>query len=330
MTKRIHFIIHRMSMMIFLFIFCCNFAYCNRTQSWHEFVSQLRSEAIADGIRPEVFDAAFRNVEAPSRSVLRLDKTQPEKRLSFMHYRKTRIDRYRILLGRQEFRRHKATLNNISNQFGVNACFIISIWGLETSYGRYKGSFPVIQSLATLAYDPRRSDFFRNELIIALHMLNDGKVSLNEFKGEWAGASGHCQFMPSTWAKYAIDYDGKGRADIWNNLNDSFASIANYLLKNGWQRDQPWAIQVTIPSHFDEDLIGIDRTKTVGEWLRLGVQPVNSVTPNSHLRASVIYPEGGPAYLVFDNFKTLLKWNRSNYYAAALGYLAEEICQKNL
>lgn len=330
MTKRVNFIIYSISVVIFLVLFCCDTAYCGRTQSWHGFVSQLRSDAIADGIKPEVFDAAFRNIEAPSSSVLRLDKTQPEKRLSFMRYRNTRIDRYRIMLGRQEFRRHKSTLHSISNQFGVNACFIISIWGLETSYGRYKGTFPVIQSLATLAYDPRRSDFFRNELMIALHMLNDGAVSLRDFKGEWAGASGHCQFMPSTWAKYAVDYDGKGRADIWNNLNDSFASIANYLLKNGWQRGQPWAIQVSVPSHFDKSVFTLDKTKTVGEWLRLGVQPIDSDIPNKNLQASLIYPDGGPAYMVFDNFKTLLKWNRSNYYAAALGYLAEEICQEKL
>ncbi len=298
--------------------------------TWNDYLAGLRSEALAEGIRAEVFDAAFREVHAPSARVLRLDKTQPEKRLSFLEYRTTRVDSQRIQLGRQEYHRHQEVLQTIDKQFGVNACFIVSIWGLETSYGHFKGNFPVIQSLATLAYQPRRQAYFHSELLMALHMLNDEQVSLSEFKGEWAGASGHCQFMPSTWFKYALDYDGTGRADIWNNLNDAFASIANFLLRNGWQPNEPWALQVTLPSDFNKDWLKPNTTKTVKEWLDLGVQPVRKNLPSNKLAASLIYPEGGPALMVFDNFKTLLKWNRSNYYAGALGYLAEEICQQSL
>lgn len=328
MKNRVQAVLQRLA--IILALIFCETAFCDTNQSWADFIAQLRTEALADGIKPEIFDEAFQNIHEPSRSVLHLDKTQPEKRLSFLEYRNSRVDRYRISLGRQEYRRNQEVLNKISEQFGVNACFVVSIWGLETSYGRYKGKFPVIQSLATLAYNPRRSGFFRNELRIALHMLNDGQVNLSEFKGEWAGASGHCQFMPSTWFKYALDYDGTGRADIWNNSNDGLASIANFLLRNGWHRNEPWAIQVALPADFNSNLLTTKTTKTVAEWLQLGVQPLSEDLPSKNLLASVIYPEGGPAFMVFDNFKTLLKWNRSNYYVGALGYLAEEICQKPL
>lgn len=285
-------------------------------------------EALAEGIQPAVFDTAFEQVHAPSPRVLHFDKTQPEKRLGFLEYRDSRVDHYRIQMGRQEYQRRREVLNDISRQFGVPACFILSIWGLETSYGHFKGNFPVIQSLATLAYNPRRSHFFHQELLLALHMLNEGQVSMSEFKGEWAGASGHCQFMPSTWFKYALDYDNTGRADIWNNVNDALASIANFLKRNGWHPNEPWAIQVLLPESLDSNLVKISTTKTVEEWLQLGVQPtINSESLPKNLPASLIHPEGGPALMVFDNFKTLLKWNRSNYYVGALGYLAEEICQ---
>lgn len=305
-------------------------AFCEDSSSWPAFVAQLRAEAIADGIRTEVFDQAFANIQAPNARILRFDKTQPEKRLSFLAYRDTRVDPYRIQLGREALLQHQSTLNQISYQYGVNACFIVSIWGLETSYGHYKGKFPVIASLATLTYNPRRSDFFHHELKIALHMLNDNQVSLSDFKGEWAGASGHCQFMPSTWLKYGVSYRGTGKVDIWNNVDDALASIANFLEKNGWHPNEPWAIQVTIPADINQNIINIKTTKTVNEWVQLGIQPVDRPLPTRNLPASVIYPDGGPGLMVFDNFKTLLKWNKSNYYVGALGYLAEEICQEPL
>lgn len=305
-----------------------NHAFCENTLSWDDFIAKLRKEALADHIRPEIFDKAFAGMHAPSARVLHFDKTQPEKRLSFLTYRNSRIDHYRILLGRKELKRHQSALNKIKQQYGVSPCFILSIWGLETSYGRYKGDFPVMQSLATLTYDPRRSEFFHNELRNALRMLNDGDVQLQDFKGEWAGASGHCQFLPSTYMKYAASYNGHDKPDIWNNPHDAFASIANFLVQNGWHKNEPVAIEVTIPDDFDESYISTNATKTVEEWLTLGVQINSDELPDGNLEASIIYPDGGPAYMTFNNFKILLQWNRSNYYVGALGYLAEEICQK--
>lgn len=326
--RRIKTIISMLSALFFMSL--SSHVFCSNSLSWNDFIAQLREEALADNIRPEVFDKAFAGIHAPSSRVLHFDKTQPEKRLSFLAYRNSRVDHYRILLGRKALKRHQAALNQVSRKFGVSACFILSIWGLETSYGHYRGDFPVIQSLATLTYDPRRSDFFHNELRTALRMLNNGDVKLQDFKGEWAGASGHCQFLPSTYVKYATSADGQSKPDIWNNTDDAFASIANFLIQNGWHKNEPWAIEVTLPDNFNDSYLSNNETKTVNEWLALGVQPADSEMPDNNLQASIIYPDGGPAFMVFNNFKTLLKWNRSNYYVGALGYLAEEICQQSL
>lgn len=305
-------------------------SFAKQKQSWNSFVKEVRKEALSQGIRPEVFDKAFRGIKAPNRRVLNLDRSQPEKRLTFLKYRNTRADNYRIVLGRRELKKYKNILNKIGNEYGVSPCFITSIWGLETSYGRYMGSFPVIKSLATLAYDNRRSAFFRKQLFLALHILNDEHVTLKKFKGEWAGASGHPQFLPSSWHNYAVDYNADGKKDIWSTLSDAFASIANYLVANGWKRGEPWAMAVKVPSHFDDKIMTRDVTKTVREWKKLGVRPADGKFPNPNLPASIVHPYGGPTLMIFNNFKVIMKWNRSIYYAGTVGYMAEEICKRKL
>ena len=298
-------------------------------QSWASFLKEIRKEAVAQGIRPEVVDDALRGIKAPNRKVITLDRTQPEKRLTFLKYRNTRADAYRIKLGKNELKKHQDLLNGISRRYGVSKCFIVSLWGLETSYGRFMGSFPVVHSLATLAYDNRRSAFFRKQLFLALHILNEGHVQLKDFKGEWAGASGHPQFLPSSWNNFAVDYDGSGRKDIWKSLPDALASIANYLHKSGWKTVEPWAIPVTVPANFDEKLMTRKITKTVSEWKRLGVHPQQGDhLPNKNYEASIVRPYGGPTMMIFNNFKVIMKWNRSIYYAGTVGYMAEQICSQ--
>jgi membrane-bound lytic murein transglycosylase B len=299
-------------------------------KSWPEFIKKIRAEALSQGIRPEVFDRAFHGLTAPNKKVLRYDRTQPEKRLTFLKYRNTRADAFRIKLGRQELRKKKGILHEISRRYGVSECFIVSLWGLETSYGRFMGSFPVVKSLATLAYDNRRSAFFRKQLFYALHILNNGHVKLKDFKGEWAGASGHPQFLPSSWHNFAVDYDGDGRKDIWKTLPDALASIANYLKQNGWQTNQPWAIVVNTPSGFDKGLMGRKITKSVSEWGKLGVTSVSGQLPNGSIKASIVRPYGGPTMMIFNNFKVIMKWNRSTYYAGTVGYMAEKVCKRSL
>jgi len=320
------------STFILILILLTSLAVAQQKQSWPEYVKGLRAEALAQGIRPEVFDEAFAGIKEPNRKVLHLDKTQPEKRIEFLKYRSTRADAYRIKMGRKEFKKHQQLLQNIGNEFGISPCFIASIWGLETSYGNFMGSFPVIKSLATLAYDNRRAKFFRKELMLALHILNDGHVELKNFKGEWAGASGHPQFLPSSWHKHAVDYNKDGHKDIWNSHADAFASIANYLVNSGWQNNKPWAVAVQLPSGFDKSVIDSKTIKTLGEWKALGIraQQGETLPQENFLKARVVFPDGGPAMLAFNNFFVIMRWNNSTYYAGTVGYLAEKICQRRL
>jgi membrane-bound lytic murein transglycosylase B len=298
------------------------------SQSWDQWVDEVRVEALKQGISPSVFDQAFAGIHEPSRQIKSFSHSQPEHRLTFMKYRTTRADNYRIAIGRKEYKKNKEILEDVAQHFGVNPCFIVSFWGMETSYGTYMGNFPVIKALATLAYDSKRKDFFRKELFLALHILNDGHVSLTDFKGEWAGASGQPQFLPSSWVKYAVDYDGDGKKDIWRSKPDVFASIANYMKQNGWHTGEPWAIQVKLPKKFDMKLEGKGIIKPVSEWNALGVRTESGEPlPNQNLEASIVQPFGGPTFLAFPNYKMILRYNNSIYYAGAIGYMADKICQ---
>lgn len=293
---------------------------------WQHWVQNLRKEALSQGIRPQVFDAAFRGVQ-PSQRVQHFDKTQPEKRLTYLEYRRSRIDTFRIFLGRREYNKYKNLLQNIAVQYHVNPCIVTALWGLESSYGHFKGNFPVITSLATLAYQGHRKAFFRHELLLGLKILNDQHVTLENFKGEWAGASGQTQFLPSSWYKYAVDYDHDGKKDIWNNTDDVLASIANYLKKNEWHYDEPWAIETRLPEDFDEALYGFENKRPLSEWAEMGVEVPEHLSPE--LEAAIIMPLGGPALLAFHNFKVIKTYNNSTFYAGSVGFLADKICSVN-
>ena len=298
-------------------------------QNWSGWVADVRKEALAEGISPTVFDQAFADIHEPSRQVKGLSRSQPEHRLTYAKYLSSRVDNYRIAIGRQQYKKYKVLLDEIGNKYGVDPCFILSFWGLESSYGSYMGNFPVIKSLATLAYDSKRQAFFRKELFLALHILNDGHVSFANFKGEWAGASGQPQFLPSSWVKYAVDYDGDGRKDIWESKPDVFASIANYMKINGWKTGEPWAIYVKLPAGFDMKLEGKSIIKPVSEWNALGVRTTNGeALPHQDWQASLVQPNGGPVFLAFPNYRMILRYNNSIYYAGAIGYLADKICQR--
>jgi membrane-bound lytic murein transglycosylase B len=297
-------------------------------QEWNQWVAEVRAEALRQGVSPEIFDSAFADIHEPSHKIKGFLKSQPEHRLTFMKYRNTRVDNYRIAIGRQAFKKNREVLEDVAKKYGVNPCFIVSFWGMETSYGTYMGDFPVIKALATLAYDSNRKEFFRKELFIALRILNEGHVSLADFKGEWAGASGQPQFLPSSWVKYAVDYDGDGRRDIWNSKPDVFASIANYMKQNGWQTGEPWAIQVKLPKNFDMSLEGKNKDRSVREWNAFGVRTEDGKElPYQTMQASIVQPHGGPTFMAFPNYKMILHYNNSIYYAGAIGYLADKICQ---
>lgn len=310
-------------------LFCLSsLAFANQ-QNWSQWLAQVRQEALAQGISPELFDEAFAGMQEPSRKVKGLARSQPEHRLTFAKYLHSRVDNYRIAIGRKQYQRNQDVLDKIGKEFGVDPCFIVSFWGMESSYGSYMGTFPVIKSLATLAYESNRPEFFRKELFLALHILSDGHVSLAQFKGEWAGASGQCQFLPSSWLKYAVDYDGDGRKNIWDSKPDVFASIANYMKKNGWHADEPWAVHVKLPPHFDMKLEGKSIVKSVREWNAMGVRTESGqALPYENLQASIVQPLGGPVFLAYPNYKMILRYNNSIYYAGAIGYLADNICKR--
>ncbi len=298
---------------------------------WKQWVAQLRQDAISDGISPQTFDEAFKSIHAPSKAIMSYDRNQPEKRITFLKYRNTRADNYRVLIGRKKLQQYKPLLSEVYQQYKVSPCFVTSFWGLETSYGSFMGTFPTIQALSTLAYDQRRGDFFRKQLLYALHIINEGHVDPKNLKGEWAGASGHPQFLPSSWHKYAVDFDGDGKKDIWTTMPDVFASISNYLIQHGWKPGEPWAFAVEVPTnaaHYEN----AEDKMSVNEWRAMGLKTLdNRPWPeDGDLKARLIKPDGGPAMLVFNNFDVIMKWNRSTYYAGTVGYLAEQICKRPL
>jgi membrane-bound lytic murein transglycosylase B len=295
-----------------------------------EWLVELRAEALERGIQPATLDAALAGVE-PIPRVIELDRSQPEFTLTFAQYRERVVPRSRIEMGRQRLADHRELLEEIGRQYGVQPRFIVALWGIETDFGRLTGGFPVIASLATLAHDGRRSSYFRGELLNALQILDEGHISPEEMKGSWAGAMGQSQFMPSSFLNFAVDYDGDGRRDIWNSRADVFASAANYLARSGWRADQTWGRPVRLPAGFDQSLAGLDTRKPIGQWQALGVRRADgSSLPARQLSASIIIPdEGNPqeAFMVYENFRTTLKWNRSNYFALAVGLLSDAIAE---
>ncbi len=297
------------------------------TPSFSQWVDALRQEAAERGIRSGILDAALNGLE-PIARIIELDRKQPEFTLTFRQYMDRVVPRARVEKGRQRLRENRALLEEIGRKYGVQPRFLVAFWGIETDFGRHTGGFRVIPALATLAYDGRRSAYFRRELLNALEILDQGHIALPDMVGSWAGAMGQSQFMPSSFVTFAVDYDGDGRKDIWNTKADVFASAANYLSRVGWKGDQTWGRPVRLPSGFDTGLASLKIRKRLSEWQRLGVRRADGGDlPKRDLMASVVLAEGpgGPAYVVYDNYHAILKWNRSTFFALAVGSLAEQI-----
>ena len=287
----------------------------------------LRKQAAADGVSRPTLDAALGKLQ-PIPAVLDLDKNQPEFTLTFAQYLAKVVTDERAARGRALMAEYGPTLEKVGAKFGVQPRFIVALWAVESDYGRVTGGYSVIAALATLAYDSGRKDFFRKELIDALHIVDQHNITVNLMTGSWAGAMGQCQFMPSSFRRYAVDFDGDGRRDIWTSQPDVFASIANYLASFHWRHDQTWGRAVRLPAKFDARLIDLKREKSLGEWQRLGIRnPDGSDLPKPNLAASLVAPDGpaGPAYLVYSNYKIVMQWNRSTYFATSVGLLADRL-----
>ncbi|MGH6990010.1 MAG: lytic murein transglycosylase [Stellaceae bacterium] len=291
-------------------------------QRW---VAHFRGEALTAGVTPATFDRAFAGIE-PLSHVIELDQHQPEVRLSFTDY----IHRLASPTRRRGVREHLADnrrlLDAVRRRYGVDPRFIVALWGIETNFGQSSGDYPVIASLATLAYHGRRARLFTRELIAALKIVQRDDIAPADLRGSWAGAMGQCQFMPTSFLHYAVSFDHRGRPDIWHSRADIFASIANYLVQKGWRDDQTWGRFVRVPRRLQARFIGLDVEKPLIAWRRLGLRRADGGSlPVAPFKASLLMPEGqgGPALLVYGNFRTLLRWNNSQAFATAVGMLAD-------
>ncbi|CAK9039512.1 Membrane-bound lytic murein transglycosylase B (35 kDa soluble lytic transglycosylase) (Murein hydrolase B) (Slt35) [Durusdinium trenchii] len=319
--------------MRFLFaIFACALASTTaaaQESGFEAWLSGFRAEATAAGIRADILDEAFQGLTINNR-VYELNDNQPEFSRAIWDYLDSAVSQSRKENARAKIAEHRSLLALIEQAYGVDAEIIVAIWGLESSFGAILGNYDAIQALATLAYDGRRTGYGRSQLIGALKILQNGYATREELKGSWAGAMGHTQFIPTTYLAYAIDHNGDGRRDIWNNLGDVFASTANYLSVSGYRQNEAWGVEVRLPADFDFALAGGGVRKPLVEWAALGATSTTNesllsrLDPN--LRSRLILPAGarGPAFLVFPNFDAILKYNRSTAYALAVSMLSEE------
>jgi len=298
------------------------------TVSFDVWLKEFRTEAATKGISAVTLNAALTGLK-PIPRVIELDRRQPEFTWTFRQYMTKMVNAQRIKTGQRKLLENRKLLNEIGAKYGIQPRYLVAFWGLETDFGRLaKGYFPTVAALATLAFDGRRSQFFRKQLLAALKILDEGHITPARMKGSWAGAMGHFQFIPTTFLAYAQDYDGDGRKDIWNNQADAYASAANFLTKSGWKGDEIWGREVILPKGFDFNLASMKVKKGLKKWQALGLRRVGGGNlPILDMTASVITPAGakGPAFLIYSNFRTIMVWNRSLFYGLAVGHLADRI-----
>lgn len=297
-------------------------------QPFDAWLADLRKEAESKGISSGILDQALTGI-APIPRVIELDRNQPEFTWTFQQYIDRVVPQSRIETGRRKLAENLPLLRAVAEKYGVQPRFIVALWGIETGFGRTLGGFPVIDSLATLAHDGRRSAYFREELLNALAILEQGHIAPADMIGSWAGAMGQSQFMPSSFLNFAEDFDGDGRKDIWHTRADVFGSAANYLARSGWNDDRTWGRRVSLPPDLDPAIIADDETRRpLSEWQALGVRRADGTDlPGVAIDARLITPADGPepAFLAYPNYDVILTWNRSHYFALAVGLLSDAI-----
>jgi membrane-bound lytic murein transglycosylase B len=292
------------------------------------FVQSLWPQVKAAGISRDLFDRAFVGVTEPDEQVLKLAKTQPEFTSTTSEYLAKAVTNIRIDTGRAMKAENGKLLAAIEKKYGVDRHVVLGIWGMESNFGKDMGSMGVMRSLATLMYAGRKRDYAKGQLVAAFKILERGARSPDNFKGSWAAAMGHTQFIPTSYVSYAVDWDGDGKKDLWGSKEDALASTANYLAKAGWRIDRPWGWEVSLPSGFNKALIGRTHWKTVAQWSKMGLSPATGGSfgaPNAD--AFVMVPQGidGPAFLVTKNFLAIMDYNLSHSYAIAVGHLGDRI-----
>ena len=293
-------------------------------QSFSEWQANFRVQALKAGISPLVFDNAFKDI-TPDMGVIKADRSQPEFSRPVWEYLDGALSPLRVRNGQRLLEQNAQLLSRIEQRYGVDRQALVSVWGMESNFGTFQGNKSVIRSLATLAYEGRRPEFAQSQLIAALKIIQEGDISPEKMLGSWAGAMGQTQFIPTTYETHAVDFDGDGRRDIWNSSADALASTAHYLQSSGWKQGQPWGFEVNLPSGFDYALADGTVRKSVSEWQALGVRVPETDSGSEQLSATLLLPAGyrGPAFLVLDNFRAILRYNNSSSYALAVGLLSE-------
>ena len=296
-------------------------------QSFEQCRDRLQLAALERGISEATASSILATVE-PLERVIRADRNQPEFVQDFRQYLNARVTTARVETGRELYAQHRALLDELTAATGVPGQYLVAFWGLETNFGRVLGNVPVFDSLATLACDQRRSAYFTEEFVNALTIVERGDAEPAEMIGSWAGAMGQTQFMPSVYLAHAIDGDGDGRANLWQSTPDALASAARFLASLGWDPGYRWGREVSLPDGFDYGLAGYDQPQPLSAWRELGIRTVDgALMPALEIDAALLVPAGsdGPAFLVYDNFGVIMRWNRSEFFALSIGHLADRI-----
>ena len=302
------------------------------TEDFAIWLSNFEQKALELGITKETLDLSFKNIK-PNKRVIELDQRQPEFTITLDEYLNNTTQKFRVNKGKKLYVQNKNLLNKVSEAYGVQPRFLLALWGIETSFGQYTGSFNVIRSLTTLSYDQRRREYFTGELINALVIIDQGHTSPENMDGSWAGAMGQCQFMPTSFVNYAVDFDNDGKKDIWNTVPDVLASAANYLSSVGWNDNQTWGREVIVTNNIDVSLITtsarkVEVSRKLSYWSKSGVRNLDgTMLPDVDIDSYLVFPEGtdGRKFIVYENFKTILNWNRSLFFGLAVGRLSDLI-----
>lgn len=285
----------------------------------------LEAEALERGFSAETVRLTLDGLE-PVPGIVKQDRSQPVKPSDFCEYMSRRLTPTRIARAQLVLEEEAELLAELNAEYGIPARYLVSLWGLETNFGDYMGEYKVVDTLATLAYDPRRGDMFREQVFGALQIIEEGHQEPDRLLGSWAGATGQVQFMPSTFLAYAVDHDGDGRKNLWTSRADALASAANYLRASGWRPGESWGRQVIVPKNLENASSKLRVKRPIDSWQQRGVRRIDGgALPAAKMRGSIVLPRRGPgpAFLVYHNYHTFMAWNRSTFFAVSVGTLAD-------
>lgn len=294
---------------------------------FRNWIESFRGRALAQGVRAPVFDDAFDGVIYDT-AIIQRDRNQAEFNKTIWEYLDSAVSDTRVENGREALRIHADLFEAIEERYGVEKEVVAAVWGLESAYGTYRGETDIVQALSTLAFDGRRGRFFEAQLVAALQIVQSGDVPPRDMTGSWAGAMGHTQFIPTSYLTYAVDFTGDGKRDIWSeNPADALASTAAYLAGFGWQKDMPWGVEVALPEGFDYALASRSEERMPSEWAEMGVVGTDGAAVPDHGEASILLPAGakGAAFLIFDNFRVIERYNTADAYVIGVGHLSDRL-----